>query len=259
MHQGLLTHGEYVVRKYEDEYRGLEDGYAVFYGYDGLLPQVMRDYAAVGRAAYIDLGYWQRLSGGKLAGYHKIVWNGRHPEKYWRKNYPTDRLDALGVKISDWQPSGRHIVLAGMGDKAAAVYGLAVEAWERAIIQEIRRHTTRPIVYRPKPSWKQARPIVSVDYAAPAVPIENVLTGAHCVVTHHSNVAVDALVAGVPAFTWHGVAREMALQDLTQIEKPIRPENRQQWAADVAYLQWTVDEMAAGAPWSHFRAEGLVR
>ena len=259
MHQGIRKCGDFVVRCYEDEYKDVGDEWAVFYGLDGNLKRILADYSAVGRAVYVDLGYWGRLTGGKLAGYHKIVLNGRHPNSYYRRGYPADRFREQGIKIEPWRTSGKHIVLAGMGNKAAAVEGLATEAWERRMIELIRMVTNRPIVYRPKPSWKEAMPIHGVDYSPPAVPIENVLKNAWAVVTHHSNVAVDAVLAGIPAFCWKGVGRDMSLQDLAHLEKPWMPEGREQWAADIAYTQWSVPEIAQGLPWTHFKREGLVR
>jgi len=82
--------------------------------------------------------------------------------------------------------------------------------------------------------------------------------GCHAVVTHHSNIAIDALVNGVPAFCWSGAATCMSLQDLAQIEKPLRPPAREQWLANIAWCQWTVGEMASGAMWRQLKLDGMV-
>lgn len=258
MQHGITRQGDFVVRTFADQFKEVGDEWAVFYGLDGNLKQIFDEYSKIGRAVYVDLGYWGRLSGGKLAGYHKIVLNGRHPEGYYRKGFEADRFNVHGVEIKPWQ-QGEHILVAGMGNKAAYYEGFAPEEWERSVIEQLQRLTRRRIVYRPKPSWKEARPIEGVDYSEPAVPIENALKGAWAVVTHHSNVAVDAILAGIPAFCWKGAAREMSSQDLNDIERPFRPDDRLAWASDLAYTQWSVLEISQGLPWAHFRREGLIR
>ncbi len=76
--------------------------------------------------------------------------------------------------------------------------------------------------------------------------------------THHSNVAVEAIMNGIPAICPIGVASVMAGHDLSQIEAPPMPEGREQWAADIAYCQWSLAEMQSGAAWRHLRREKLV-
>ena len=89
-------------------------------------------------------------------------------------------------------------------------------------------------------------------------PLADVLHGAHCVVAHHSNVAVEAILAGIPAICPEGVASVMAGHKLKQIEDPPMPSGRAQWAADIAYCQWSIAEMTAGLPWIHLVREGLI-
>lgn len=231
---------------------------AVFYGLEGNLRNVFTDYSEQGKAVYVDLGYWGRRQGGRWAGYHKISVNARHPTAYFQaRKHDNRRAQLLGVVPQAWK-KGNHILLAGMGDKGARAEGFEPEMWERETIAEIRKHTHRQIIYRPKPSWKRARPIPSVGFSPRTQDVAEVLNGAHCVVTHHSNVAVDGLVGGTPAFCWHGVASLLSSQDLSQIESPLYPEGREQFVADLAWTQWSIAEMAKGLPWRHLKDEGLI-
>lgn len=243
------------------EYKGKPEApVCAFYGLDGGLDRIFQDYKSAGlHAVYVDLGYWERRQGGRWTGYHKVVVNHRHPVSYFmRRPLPAWRAEAVGVKVQPWRRAGGHILLAGMGDKGAGAEGFKPEGWERETIAELRRYTKRQIVYRPKPSWKQARPILGASYSPREQPVEQVLANAWAVVTHHSNVAVDGLVAGVPAFTWGGVALPMALSRLDRIEDPLLPEGREQWAANIAWQQWSVREIAEGLPWRFLKAEGLL-
>lgn len=242
------------------QYRGRpESDVAVFYGLASGLSRILRDYRAGGRkAVYIDLGYWDRKKRTRFDGYHKLVINGRHPTDYFQaRPHPRDRFEALGIKVAPWRAEGRHIIVAGMSAKAALVEGLAPQQWERATIAALRRLSRRPIVYRPKPNWLGSSPIPGSIYEK-GTPLEAALCGAHAVVTHHSNVAVDAIMAGVPAICPEGVAAPMSGKCLEEIEAPPMPEGREQWAADIAYCQWTMAEMQSGRAWRHLIEEGLV-
>lgn len=258
MYGGVRSVGDRAYLIPEEQYRGPQFPVAVFYGYTPTLRGIMADYVKAGlKAVYIDLGYWMREG---LRGYHKLSINSRHPTAYFqREKHGPERAKAVGISAKPWRERGQHILLAGMGDKAANVEGKAVESWERQALEALQRTTKRRVIYRPKPSWLQAKPIVGTVYSPKDQALESVLENCHAVVTHHSNVAVDALVAGVPSFCWQGVAAPLSLQDLAQIEEPFYPPARDQWISDIAYTQWSVDEMAAGRAWQHLKSEELIR
>lgn len=256
MYAGIRAMGHRARLLPETAYQGPEHDVAVFYGYTATLRRVMADYRASGRkAVYIDLGYWGREG---QRGYHKVVVNARHPTEYFQnRKHDDSRLGRFGLSPKRWR-EGRHILLAGMGDKAAGAEGFRVEAFERDAIAALRHVTDRPIIYRPKPSWLMAQPIDGTIYSPKSHDLNAIMAGAHAVVTHHSNVAVEGLIAGVPAFCWKGVATPLALQDLARIEVPLYPDGREQWAADVAWTQWSIDEMDRGLAWRYLKDEGLV-
>lgn len=258
MKDGIRVAGDVPEVIFDDDHRGVMHDACVFYGYTRNLQRIMADYRAAGKpAVYIDLGYWGRV---KNDGHHKIVVNGRHPTAYFQKvRHDNRRAKALGIALKPWRSEGRHILLAGMGSKASVIAEQMVfESFERETIKALRAHTDRPIVYRPKPSCKQSGEINGTVFSPGSQPLGEVLKDCHAVVTHHSNVAVDALVEGVPAFCFHGVAVPLSLQDCARIETPITPDGREQWINDIAYTQWTWSEMAKGLPWRHLKDEGLV-
>jgi hypothetical protein len=189
--------------------------------------------------------------------------NSRHPTDYFQRvKHGVERFACFSVKIKPWaEGSGkkRYIIVGGMSAKAARAEGFGPEEWERRIVDQLRSVTDREIVYRPKPNWRDARPITGSRFArGEDGDIGKYLDGCHAVVTHHSNVAVDALLAGVPSFCWDGAATPLSSQDLSRIEDPVKPDGREQWAYDLAYTQWNVAEMREGAAWRYLREEGLV-
>lgn len=208
---------------------------------------------------YIDLGYWARRPPGKRwTGHHKIVVNGRHPTEYFRMGNPPDRFNRLGVRIKPWRKKGSHILIAGMSAKASETHGLGTQEWERQTAKRLRAVTDRPLLYRPKPSWSGASPLPHCTMVNRAGPIESYLREAWAVVTHHSNVAVDALVNGVPVYAQEGVGSVMSMNSLEDIESPYYPDDREGFLADVAYCQWDAEEMAKGLPWRFFKEKGLI-
>lgn len=248
--QGLAEAGFEPHPFFEDEYRVPVSDIAVFYGYKNNLPRIMREHKT---AVSVDLGYWQR----READYHKIAINDRHPTAYFRGVNDPSRLKSLGIRLRDWRKSGDFVLVAGMSHKAAEACGYGPGEWESWAIEEVKKHTDLPVLYRPKPSCKFSR-IVQADYAPSGLNIQEALKGCHALVTHHSNCAVDALVEGIPVFVWEGVASPMGLQDLSKIEDPYFPSDRQAWAEDIAWTQWTFDEIATSAPWEHLHSRGLI-
>jgi hypothetical protein len=261
MSKGLTEHGVGHVVKYESAYEEVEAEVAIFYGLEGRLGRIFREYTRAAKAVYIDLGYWKRKeSNDRFGGYHKIVVNDRHPTEYFQKRtHPGDRAESVGVKIEPWRDyTSGHILIAGMGDKGARAEGFEVEEFERKVWKRLSEFTDRRIVYRPKPSYRRARPIQGLAYSPRTIDISVALQNCFAVVTHHSNVAVDAICRGIPAFSWKGVAVKMSQQELAYIECPSMPDGREQWVNDLAYCQWNVEEMKKGLAWNYLVEEGLV-
>lgn len=261
--EGIKRCGDIVHFEDPERYIGyMPHDVAVFYGLKGKLPKVFADYKRAGKhAILIDLGFWERHYNGRLSGYHKIVVNDYHPTDYPHKTrYAADRLYRLKLPINPFRKGGQHILVAGMSEKAAGIYGHAARDYEQGVITKLRKLTDRRIIYRPKPSWPDAKPLEGADYSPPDQPLENVLHSAFAVVTHHSNVAIDAIVAGVPAFVVESIAKPLCKTNIAEVNDPYYPseEERLQWLQNAAYLQWHVAEIEMGLPWRHLKEEKIV-
>lgn len=220
-------------------------------------------YKSTGRHfVYLDLGFWQRKGAGvpRLEGYHKVAVDDWSPTPKMRRNCPADRLGRLGLTLAPWRPANpaKAVLVAGMSEKSARGHGLEPEAWERAAVATLRQITARPIIYRPKPSWPNAKPIDGAQLSIGAETLESVLARTHMVVTHHSNVGIDALVAGIPVYCETGAPALLSCAAIADIETPRIPsdQERKQLLADLAYAQWTPAEMRSGACWDHIK--GLI-
>ena len=221
-------------------------------------PELFEHYQALGKHfIYADLGWWDRKpAGAVLEGFHKIVADAREPTAYFRRvPHSPDRFNRFGLKIAPWRALGGHILLAGMSAKSAKTRGYGPYEWEYEAIRSIREITDREIVYRPKPSWDEAKPIPGTTFSPPDQPLINVLHGAWAVVTLHSNVAIDGYLAGIPALCLEGVGSALSMPGWKALDEPPLPEGREALMADIAYLQWALPEIRSGECWRHLRKE----
>ncbi len=148
---------------------------------------------------------------------------------------PQRRLDALGVRLEPWRAQGRHILVVPPGAAICRLFGLG--DWEAKTLRRLKDCTERPVV---------------VSYKGDQKPLADRLAGCHAVVTWTSNVAVEAVCAGVPAFVGpESAAAPVATQvEYVErlIEEPLMPDDqaREAWAASLAFGQFSVEEIRSG-------------
>ena len=145
-----------------------------------------------------DLGYWDRD-----AGMMRCTIDHDHPQALIRPEAP-ERWDRRGVKLRRDADPGGPAVIIGLGRKALTAHGFNALQWERKAWKSVPPNV--PVLYRPKRPTDPRLPGVR---AAPTGPIEFVLKGASHVIARHSNVCVDAIIAGVPHFCDDGAAKAL--------------------------------------------------
>lgn len=173
---------------------------------------------------YFDHGYFRRSSAPtSFDGYYRIVPNGLWPD-CWPDDSDTRRFDALALDLKDWRKQGSHIVLVPPSHYMTEYLGL--QDWAGETCRELRRYTDRPIVVHSKNS---------------PTPFSEIIDGAWCVVTHHSNAAIDAMIEGIPA-----IMTGRGLGSLPEVESPPM---RRDFFAKLANSQWTLKEIEEGILW----------
>lgn len=183
-----------------------------------------------GRVVMFDLGYF---GAKKTGGYFKISLDTDHPPQYFdlTPNEP-GRWEAHGIELKDGSGAG-PIVLVGLGPKARRYLNL--ENWEAEQLRKLRaRFPGKEIIHRSKPGKTVHQIGCPVDCETP---IADLLKGASLVVCRHSNVAIDASIAGVPFECVDGAAKWL-------VGKPYTRENRLDFLRRCAYWQWRADESA---------------
>ena len=183
---------------------------------------------------YVDHGYFKRSdhNHGKFDGYYRVTKSNYQYSGLGE--YPSDRWEALDVQLEPWRRHGDHILVCPMSYNMAVHTGVDHRKWMKDTIAEISKHTDRTILIKPKSS---------------DMLLDEALTDCHAIVGFDTNALIDSVVAGVPSFNLgNSAVAPVALQDLTRIESPIYPDRRQ-WARNLAYNQWTLDEFRDGTAW----------
>lgn len=181
----------------------------------------------------IDNGYWNPGRGGP-DGYYRFCYRGMSPVLL----RGDDLRQADGVpQPQPWRAEGGHVVLAMPGIHFGMALRLNVAGWCNTIAAELRRHTRRQILVRSRDS---------------RVKLHHDLGGAWALVTHSSNVAVDAAIAGIPVFVAPtSPAAPIGRLDL-DIEGALTPD-RGHWLQSLASQHFNLAEMADGTAWHWMR------
>jgi hypothetical protein len=179
---------------------------------------------------YIDHAYFNRGHGKA----YRITRNGYEAGPV--RDCPNDRASELGVELLQWRKTGREIIVCPPTEYFMQAHGCA--DWLDVTLARLQKLTDRPLKVRTKPQPGEM-----------AVPLEQALASAHALVTHSSNVAIEAVCLGTPVFVDQAsAAAPVGLTDLNLIESPVYPD-REPWLSSLAYNQFSFEEIADGRAW----------
>jgi len=164
-----------------------------------------------------------------------------------------------------WKQTGDNIIILGQHHASEQWNGMpSMNVWFEQQINEIRKHTTRPIQIRSHP-----RNPINFNFAkykdvglAPPVMDSNTiddtnfkdtLKDAWAVINHSSNPAMEAVINGIPVFvSADSLCYDVGNHSLTHINNPKMPD-RQEWANKLSYTEWFENEIEVGLPWRRIR------
>lgn len=188
---------------------------------------------------YWDRGYARRvfatdLPTGDAGGFYR--WHVNSFQLQSIRDVPDDRWRALKTPVWPWSKGGKHIVVAEPSPTYERFHG--IEGWTERTIAALKLATNRPIVRRDKEMQRFGRKL------------HEDLKGAHCLVTHGSNAAVEAVIMGCPVFVHQDSAAALVGKtSLKDIEAPAYPD-RQPWLNSLAYSQFNERELVDGTLWN---------
>lgn len=150
-----------------------------------------------GHVAMWDLGYFDRDEA------MRVSIDALHPTAEQLMLSPPGNSRRAFALRQDADPGG-PVLLVGLGNKSAHMYRLAPMEWEHKAMKRIAaRYPGRKVLWRPKGRRMYVLPNTALCHGQP---IEEALRGCSIVVCRHSNVAVDACIAGVPVDCQDGAA-----------------------------------------------------
>jgi hypothetical protein len=222
--------------------------------------KIIRECISRGRTFYhLNTGYLGNNPGpknpeGQLI-YHRIVKNDlQHvymPERKSEddKDYAGERWEALGIRFKGIKP-GEKILIIPPDQKVIEYFGIfghRLDAWLDQTIEEIKKHTGRPIQIRKRPPRAE---IVSTNT------MEDALENTHCLVTFSSISALEALVYGKPSIALGPNCAQAICETRLDSVEHIKHPGREAIMWLCRYLannQFTFAEMLNGYAWSKIK------
>lgn len=184
------------------------------------------------------------------------------------------RMTKLGLAWQGWKNNRNgHIVVALQLPGDASMRGIDVNDWALRTVQNIRGYTDKHIVVRSHPLTSERGFEAHAELARNILlsGIQNIrfsdgatkswqedLEDAYCTVTYTSGLAVDSIYQGIPTvacdpgnFAWRVSTTE--LQDIVDVRK-VDERTVNEWLGNLAYCQWSLDEMRTGEAWQMLRS-----
>ena len=201
------------------------------------------------------------IGGIKRGTTWRVGLNGINRDAYYGdNNNNSSRADVLGLSLRPWRTDGKYILIAGQHDKSLQWENMPrMSNWFLDTYDKIRKHTNRPILFRPHPRcrlehierglkdvYRQEPRYVNGTYDDFDMSFDDIWA----TVSYSSNPGIHSIINGVPSFvSTHSLAYPVAndIDFIQDIESP-HMGARQQWLNDYAWTEFTIEEISQGLP-----------
>ena len=174
---------------------------------------------------HIDHSYLNR---GHSRGFYRISYKSYSLGENLRL-CDSSRLRLFDYSLRPWRKSGNSILVCPPTQYFSKYH--RASNWLEETIEQLKLYTNRPIIVRHKPTPSN-----------PSVPLLQQLDNAWALVTHSSNVAVEAVLDGVPAFVSdRSACASLGNTDLRNIDSP-HYSDRDLWLANITHSQFSIEE-----------------
>lgn len=213
-------------------------GVGQMWAVDKVVPQALKD----GTPFWlIDNGFYKPSGkfggpGAAFTGHYELTYRSLSPIVMNEPDYERHPAHQV-LKPWNYNPDG-YILVGHPGPSFGKLIGLNMTKWSEEVVARVRKFSNAKIVERTK--WS-------------SIPLAEQLAKASVVVTHSSNIAVDAIIAGVPAIVApSNPAAPVCSTTLADIHSPRMPDRRHWWAS-LMCQQFTLDEMKSGLAWQYMQ------
>lgn len=224
----LATNGAITERYYGGQ------KWLVVFGWGGEIQQaaVKKQLERGGLCLILDIGYFNRK-----ADTVRFSVNDPHPDRQLFCAQGGERFKETGEKLTDEHDDSGHFVVLQLTPKSRAAFGYSGHQWESDCIHRAKQIAPQSrILLRPKRG--RAENLPGTEDAGEGT-IGQVLHGCRGVFVHHSNVAIDAALHGIPCYAQHGIGASFYNDpEFTHKTK----EERRQFLDKVAWFNWKPDE-----------------
>lgn len=194
---------------------------------------------------------------GDRSEWTSIGWNGLNGHARFSPMRDTGRFETLfAQQWREWDSTGDYALLIGQVDGDSSLHGMAFADWAEKTASEMRIFGL-PVKFRPHPEAVARKQRATFGGAETLFgSLADALRSARVVVTFNSNAGVDALIAGKPTVALHSGSMAWGVA-ATAMRIQAEPD-RAAWAGQLAWNQFSLDEMRSGFAWEHVRAGPLV-
>ena len=162
-------------------------------------------------------------------GYFRIVKNDYYHSSNGLNN--PDRFEKLNIMIKTKRTKGDYIILSEPSVYIKNFFQL--NDWVNNTIKELKKYTDRKILIHNKQS---------------PIPLDILLKNAWAFVSDQSTAGIKAMISGVPAhFT------NITLKKINSISSIENGKINMKVFHNLAYGQWTLDEMRSGEAWEYLK------
>ena len=191
----------------------------------------------------------------------KVALNGINRTAYFsEQDNDSIRADSLGLVCKPWRTEGKYILICGQHDKSLQWQNMPrMSNWFLNTYDEIRKHTDRPIIFRPHPRCRLEHIERGLRHVYRQEPrhvantyddFDMEFSDVWATISYSSNPGVHSVLNGIPAFVGtSSLAYDVGndIDFLHDIETPLMPD-RTQWLNDYAHTEWTLEEIEQGLP-----------
>jgi len=189
---------------------------------------------------------------GDRFAWTSLCWNGLNNRGAFPAISDPSRFNEH-FTLQPWKQGGDYVLLMGQVPGDMSLQGRDLSGWYASSTLEALREYRLPVKFRPHPlALKKGYKNIPFGATLAEGNLDDSLAGAAVVVTYNSNSGVDAVIAGVPAVAVDSgsMATDMVSESIGGYFRP----DREQWAAELAWKQWRMDEIRSGAALEHLLA-----
>lgn len=239
--EGLQRHG--VAVSYFHGFPEPDADFAVCWGWrkgDRIRQNGFTKPILVAERAYLpDRFEWTSLGWDGLNGRARWPQAQDNGQRFWRN---------WGAYARAWEEFDGYYLVIGQVLGDAALTMVDFTKWVRETIEGLQRLDV-DVRFRAHPeALKRGQTFGVPDHLVIGGDLQDNLAGAAAVVTWNSNTGVDAVLAGVPTVTSDIGAMAWPVTSHSIFEPLVMPD-RNEWFRDMAWRQFTMNEIRSGFAW----------